>query len=42
MRTFTPEDYVPIFNQFKVTTVIRLNNKSYEADRFKRHGIKHH
>ncbi|EGR32754.1 hypothetical protein IMG5_071670 [Ichthyophthirius multifiliis] len=40
-RTFTPEDYVPIFKNLGVTLVIRLNTKSYEADRFRKHGIKH-
>ncbi len=29
-RTFTPEDYAPIFKKFGITTVIRLNNKTYE------------
>jgi hypothetical protein len=24
-RTFTPEDYAPIFKKFGITTVIRLN-----------------
>ena len=41
MRTFTPEDYVPIFKQFGVTMVIRLNKKTYEANRFTKNGIKH-
>ena len=41
MRTFTPEDYVPIFKQFGVTLVIRLNKKTYEANRFTKNGIKH-
>ncbi|KRX02244.1 hypothetical protein PPERSA_04866 [Pseudocohnilembus persalinus] len=40
-RTFTPEDYVPIFKQMGVTLVIRLNKKSYDAQRFTNHGIKH-
>ncbi len=34
MRTFTPEDYISIFKNFGVTTVIRLNKASYDADRF--------
>ena len=29
-RTFTPEDYAPIFKKIGVTTVVRLNNKVYE------------
>jgi len=41
-RTFTPEDYIPIFKQLGVTTVIRLNKQSYEASRFTKNGIKHH
>ncbi|KAM3145239.1 hypothetical protein pb186bvf_002567 [Paramecium bursaria] len=40
-RTFTPEDYVPIFKQFGVTCVVRLNKKAYEENRFTRNGIKH-
>ena len=41
MKTFTPEDYVPIFKQFGVTLVVRLNKKSYEASKFVKNGIKH-
>lgn len=41
MRTFTPEDYVPIFKQFGVSMVIRLNKKAYEGSRFTKNGIKH-
>jgi len=40
-RRFTPEDYVPIFKKFGVTMVIRLNNKQYDEERFKKNGIKH-
>lgn len=40
-RTFTPEDYVPIFKNMGVTLVIRLNKKSYDAKRFTDNGIKH-
>eukprot|EP01016_Furgasonia_blochmanni_P013076 TRINITY_DN1660_c0_g2_i4.p1 TRINITY_DN1660_c0_g2~~TRINITY_DN1660_c0_g2_i4.p1 ORF type:complete len:486 (-),score=96.22 TRINITY_DN1660_c0_g2_i4:205-1536(-) len=40
-KTFTPEDYVPIFKKFNVGLVVRLNNKSYEADRFTKFGIRH-
>jgi len=29
-RTFTPEDYAPIFKKFGVTYVVRLNQKIYE------------
>jgi cell division cycle 14 len=41
-RTWTPEDYVPVFRRLGITTVIRLNNKTYDAERFTRLGIKHH
>jgi len=41
-RRFTPEDYVPIFKKLGVTTVIRLNNKQYDKERFTKNGIKHH
>lgn len=40
-RTFTPEDYVPIFKNLGVTQVIRLNKPTYEASRFTKCGIKH-
>lgn len=40
-RTFTPEDYVPIFKQMGVTLVIRLNKKTYDVTRFTKHGINH-
>jgi len=40
-RRFTPEDYVPIFKKSGVTMVVRLNNKQYDGERFKKHGIKH-
>lgn len=40
-RTFTPEDYVPIFKSFGVSCVVRLNKKAYEENRFISKGIKH-
>lgn len=40
-RTFTPEDYIPIFKKFGVTMVVRLNKKQYDKERFTKHGIKH-
>lgn len=40
-RTFTPEDYVPIFKKFGVTRVVRLNKKQYDKERFTKNGIKH-
>jgi len=41
-RTFTPEDYVPLFKRLGVTAVVRLNQKTYEAERFVRLGIRHY
>ncbi|CAG9320134.1 CDC14A_6 [Blepharisma stoltei] len=41
-RVWTPEDYVPLFKQIGITAVVRLNNKTYEAERFTRHGIRHY
>lgn len=40
-RTWTPEDYAPVFKQIGVTAVVRLNKKTYEAERFIRQGLKH-
>jgi cell division cycle 14 len=40
-RTFTPEDYVPIFKKFGVTMVVRLNKEQYDQQRFIKKGIKH-
>lgn len=40
-RTFTPEDYVPIFRKWGVGLVIRLNNETYESKKFLKNGIKH-
>ena len=37
-----PEAYLPCFKRNNVTTVIRLNNKLYEASRFTSAGIAHH
>ena len=39
-RTFTPEDYAPIFKKFGVTMVVRLNKAQYDGDRFVKKGIK--
>lgn len=41
-RTFTPEDYVPIFKKIGVNTVIRLNKPTYCAERFIVNGINHY
>jgi cell division cycle 14 len=40
-RVFTPTDYIPIFKKMGVTMVIRLNNKTYEANDFIKENIKH-
>ena len=36
-----PEDYIPIFKQFKIKLVIRLNSKCYDEQKFKQAGINH-
>ena len=41
-KMWTPEDYAPLFKSLGVTAVVRLNNKTYEAERFTRNGIRHH
>jgi cell division cycle 14 len=41
-RVNTPKDYIPIFKKFNVTTVVRLNTKTYNAKDFKDAGIAHH
>lgn len=40
-RTFTPEDYCPIFKSWKISTVVRLNNAVYDRERFVKNGVKH-
>jgi len=37
-----PEDYIPIFQQMGVTSVIRFNKKAYEKQTFIDAGINHH
>lgn len=39
--TWTPEDYVPLFQDAGIRLVIRLNRKMYDKKRFIDHGIKH-
>lgn len=41
-RVLTPEDYVPIFKNIGITAVVRLNNKTYEAERFTSLGMRHY
>lgn len=38
---YTPESYVPYFQRVGVQLVLRLNNATYDAARFVRHGIAH-
>ena len=33
-RTFTPDDYAPLFKKFGINTVVRLNKKAYNEQRF--------
>jgi len=40
-RTFTPDDYVPIFRKWGIGLVIRLNKETYDAKKFLKNGIKH-
>lgn len=39
--TWTPEDYVPLFQDAGIRLVIRLNRKMYDKKRFIENGIKH-
>ncbi|CAG9320451.1 unnamed protein product [Blepharisma stoltei] len=41
-KVWTPEDYAPLFHKLGVGAVIRLNNKTYDAEKFVRLGIKHY
>ena len=41
-RTLTPEDYVSYFKGHNITSVVRLNKKMYDGQRFMDHGINHH
>ncbi|CAG9311522.1 CDC14A_2 [Blepharisma stoltei] len=41
-RRMTPEDYSKIFRKLGISTVIRLNKRGYQPERFTREGIKHH
>ena len=38
-RTFTPDDYGPLFKKFNVNTVVRLNKKAYNEGRFTERGF---
>jgi cell division cycle 14 len=39
--SFTPDDYVPIFQKLGVTLVIRLNKAAYDRKKFTNKGLKH-
>ena len=41
-RTYTPDDYSPIFKKLGVGMVIRLNKPQYDKKLFEKNGIKHH
>ena len=42
MKLCTPEEYSVVFKSLGITAVVRLNNKTYEAERFVKNGIKHY
>ena len=42
IRTLEPEDYVKIFKQLNVGSVIRLNRPTYKPNRFTDYGINHY
>lgn len=39
-KTFTPDDYSPVFQRHNIGTIIRLNNRSYNEQRFVDNGFK--
>lgn len=39
--TLTPEDYIQYFKAHNIRLVVQLNKRSYDPNRFKRHGINH-
>lgn len=39
-RTFTPDDYAPIFKKKGIELIVRLNKKSYNEERFIEKGFK--
>lgn len=40
-RTYTPTDYVPVFEKYNISTVVRLNNATYDRKDFVKAGIEH-
>ena len=39
--THTPESYIKYFRENNVTTIVRLNNKLYDASKFTKEGFIH-
>ena len=39
--THTPESYIKYFRENNVTTIVRLNNKLYDASKFTKEGFVH-
>ncbi|OMJ87404.1 hypothetical protein SteCoe_10912 [Stentor coeruleus] len=42
LKMWTPEDYSILYKRIGVTAVVRLNNKTYEEERFTKNGIRHY
>lgn len=41
LRTYTPQDYVPVFHRKNIKHVVRLNNIQYDRQIFTQNGINH-
>jgi cell division cycle 14 len=39
-RTYTPDDYIPLFKKWRVNVVVRLNKATYDGENFTKNGIK--
>lgn len=39
LKGLTPNEYIPLFQNIGVTTIIRLNKKNYDSEKFTRHGF---
>lgn len=39
---YSPVDYVPLFKKFKVTSIVRLNNPTYNRNGFIENGVHHY
>eukprot|EP01114_Cavostelium_apophysatum_P017258 TRINITY_DN5086_c0_g1_i1.p1 TRINITY_DN5086_c0_g1~~TRINITY_DN5086_c0_g1_i1.p1 ORF type:complete len:531 (-),score=80.00 TRINITY_DN5086_c0_g1_i1:14-1606(-) len=42
IRTFAPEDYLPLFKKHGVSTIVRLNKKEYDRTSFTSSGVRHY